>query len=260
MRVRALYCEMNRFEINPDEWYLNAFAYDFFGDPEDLGWLVGWKQATKHGDRFVLRRMGDLQALFARDYGDEPPDSVRAASEVVILLLTLRMQQMVHAAARQAREAGRLPDDVPVLAAAHDSDLVSFCYGPVMPPVTRSEPERPAAPRPPRSGASLGIYKMDGGYDEFGNSLPWDVLDYVRERDWDKYGDRLDKAEPLADSWKAPREPGSRLVLGLRAGGAAQYHVAHDLDGTDGQRRSDGDVLERLEILGQRQKRGDSPP
>src|SRR5438270_12756218 len=32
MAVHALYCEMNRFEINPDRWYIDAFAYDFFGD------------------------------------------------------------------------------------------------------------------------------------------------------------------------------------------------------------------------------------
>src|SRR5438477_4301237 len=26
--VHTLYCEMNRFEINPGEWYLDIFAYD----------------------------------------------------------------------------------------------------------------------------------------------------------------------------------------------------------------------------------------
>jgi hypothetical protein len=203
--VRALYCEMNRLEINPDEWHLDAFAYDFLGDPEDLGWLVGWKKSTAGRSRFVLRGMGDLRTLFARHYGDEPPAPVRVASEVVILLLTLRMQELVHAAVRQARHTGQLPHDVPVLVAAHDSDLVCFCYGPVVPPVTRSEAARPPAPRPPRPGAHRGIYKMEGGYDEFGNSLPWDLLDYASETDQDKCGDQLNRAEPLAESWTAPR-------------------------------------------------------
>jgi hypothetical protein len=205
MPVRALYCEMNRFEINPDEWYLDAFAYDFFGDPEDLGWLVGWKKSSVKKGRFMLRGMGDLQQLFARDYGDEPPDPIRAASEVVILLLTLRMQELVHAASGEAHQVGSLPNDVPVLAAAHDSDLVSFCFGSVVPPVTRLEPARPAALQPPRRGARLGIYKMDGGYDEFGNSLPWDVLDYSRDSDHEMYGHRMHRAAPLAKTWVAPR-------------------------------------------------------
>lgn len=203
--VRALYCEMNRFEINPDEWYLDAFAYGFFGDPEDPGWLVGWKMSSPKRSRFVLRGMGDLQELFAGDYGDRPHETVRAASEIVILLLTLRMQELVFAAVRQARKSGRLPDDVPVLAAAHDSDLVCLCYGSVVPPVTRPEPARPRLPRSPRRGSRLGIYKIDGGYDEFGNSLPWDLLDYARESDREKYGDRLDRAGPLAENWTPPR-------------------------------------------------------
>ena len=205
MPVRALYCEMNRFEINPDEWYLDAFAYDFFGDSEELGWLVGWKKSSVDRGRFVLRGMRDLQALFARDYVDEPPDPIRRVSEVVILLLTLRMQELVHAASRQAHQSGSLPDEIPVLAAAHDSDLVCFSFGSVVPPVTRLEPARPAAIPPPRRGVRLGIYKMDGGYDEFGNSLPWDVLDYSRDSDQEKYGDLMDRAEPLAQTWVAPR-------------------------------------------------------
>lgn len=203
--VRTLYCEMNRFEINPDEWYLDAFAYDFFGDPDDLGWLVGWKKSSAGRGRFVLHGMSDLQELFARDYGDEPPDKVRAPSEVAILLLTLRMQELVYAAARQARLAGRLPDDVPVLAAAHDSDLVCVCFGSVVPPVTQAVPARSPTPRPTRPSARRGIYRIRGGFDEFGNSLPWDVLDYARERDWEDYRHQLDKAGPLLQDWTAPR-------------------------------------------------------
>jgi hypothetical protein len=204
LSVRALYCEMNRFEINPYEWYINAFAYDFFGDPRDLGWLVGWKKATADRNRLVLRGMADLQALFARDYADVPPPKVRAASEVVVLLLTLRMQELIHASAVQARKAGQLPEDVPVLAAAHDSNLVCFSYGRVKPLVTRSEPARPAVSPPPRPGARLGIYKLDGGWDEFHNSLPWDVLDYVKQSEEERYSDQLNRAKPLAKGWQPP--------------------------------------------------------
>lgn len=204
MSLRALYCEMNRFEINPYEWYIDAFAYDIFGDPEDLGWLVGWKKSTGNRNRLVLRGMTDLQALFARDYRDVPPRKVRAASEVVILLLTLRMQELVDAAALHVRQSGQLPEDVPVLAAAHDSDLAYFSYGRVKPPVTRPEPARPAA-SPSRQSARPGVYKINGGYDKFHNSLPWDVLDYARESDAEKYRNLLDKAKSLAKSWKVPR-------------------------------------------------------
>src|SRR5262249_40383700 len=84
-------------------------------------------------------------------------------------------------------------------------NLVCFCYGSVVPPVTRPEPAASAVPRPPKPGGRLGIYKMNGGYDEFGNSLPWDLLDYVSERNREKCGNRLDNAKPLAEIWTAPR-------------------------------------------------------
>jgi hypothetical protein len=205
LKVRALYCEMNRFEINPDQWYIDAFAYDFFGDPEDLGWLVGWKKTTGDERRLVLPGMADLQALFARDYSEAPPAEIRAASQVVMLLVGLRMQELIEAAASQARQSGWLPADVPVLAAVHDSDLVCCCYGPVKPLVTRPEPVRPTAFRRARPGGRLGVYRMDGGWDEFHNSLPWDLLAYANERDEEQYWDLLGKAKTLARSWKAPR-------------------------------------------------------
>jgi hypothetical protein len=203
--VRALYCEMNRFEINTAEWSIDAFAYDFFGNPDDLGWLVGWKEASSHHNRLVLRGMADLQEIFSRDYSDAPPPKVRAASESAILLLTLRMQQLIDAAAKQARQAVRLPQDIPVLAAAHDSDLVSSSYGNIKPTVTRHEPPRPVAGPPPKPGAPHGLYEIDGGRDEFHNSLPWDVLDYARVGDFMKYDDQLGRPKPLAGKWKIPR-------------------------------------------------------
>ena len=46
---------------------------------------------------------------------------------------------------------------------------------------------------------------VDGGFDEIGNSLPWDVLDYAKQRDQETCSDRLDKAEPLAKTWTPPR-------------------------------------------------------
>jgi hypothetical protein len=203
--VRAVYCEMNRFEINTDQWYLDAFAYDFFGEPDDLGWLVGWKKSNSDRKRFVLRGMNDLQRLFARDDVEQPQASVQSASEVVVLLLTLRMQELVHTASEHARQAGLLPEDVPILSATHDSDLVCCSYGSVVPPVTRHEPARPTIARPRKARTRLGIYMIDGGFDQIGNSLPWDVLDYARQQDQQAFSDRLDQAKRLAKTWAAPR-------------------------------------------------------
>jgi hypothetical protein len=205
LQPRAIYCEMNSFEINPDVWYVDGFAYDFFGEPADPGWLCGWQKSTGERGSLVLRGMDDLQALFARDYAGAPPANVRASSEVVMHLLTLRMQELIHAAAQLARRWGRLPEDVPVLAAVHDSDLISFSYGQVKPPVTRKGPARPKHSRSPRSDGRLGSYRLSGGWDEFRNSLPWDTLEYARADEEEKVSDLLDKAKSLRRSWKPPK-------------------------------------------------------
>ena len=201
--VRALYCEMNRFEINPDKWYVDGFAYDFWGDPEDIGWLCGWKIETGKS-KCVLRGMEDLQALFHRD-ADGPPPAQRASSELVILLLTLRMQELMHAAAMKARDMGTLPEDVPVLATAHDCDLMCFSYGKMEPKITRVGPSLPAPTSAPKPPGSLIVYEMDCGWDEFRNSLPWHVLDYASMKAEEKYTDMLNRAKPLSAAWVAPR-------------------------------------------------------
>lgn len=200
MSVRAIYCEMNRFEINPIQWYVSAFAYDYFGKPDAPDWLTGWKKISSKP--LVLRGMSDLQDLFARDYRSVPPRRVRTASEIVILLLTLRMHELIQVAARKARQTGRLPQDIPVLSAAHDAEVVCH-HGEVIPPITLAEPAQPIH-RLPRAGSRPAIFRIDGGFDQFGASLPWDVLDYKNERDDRRLTLKLDFAKPLASRWKPP--------------------------------------------------------
>jgi len=174
---------MNRFEINANEWYIDAFAYDVFGDPEQLGWLVGWKKSTSERKHLTLTEMEDLQDLYARDYADEPPSKIHAAAETASLLLTLRMEALIQAASARAREEGGLPEDLPVLAGAHEADPVCCLYGKVRPSITRQGPARPVLSSSPPADGSLGIYKIEGGWDEFHNSLPWDLIDHVNEPD-----------------------------------------------------------------------------
>lgn len=40
MAVKAIYCEMNGFTINPDLWFVDLFAYDQLGGTEDYDWLA----------------------------------------------------------------------------------------------------------------------------------------------------------------------------------------------------------------------------
>ena len=134
--VRTIYCEMNRFEINTDMWYVDALAYDVFESMDRMSdWLSDWNESTNSEEPFELTGVEDLQKLFYRDYcscdgyfaiGSEEgmPEDIEASSEAAILLLTLRMQQLIHAATQLARKAGKLPEDVAVLSTAHEEDMI----------------------------------------------------------------------------------------------------------------------------------------
>jgi hypothetical protein len=206
--VSAIYCEMNRFEINTDEWYLDAFAYDRLGDPDDLGWLSGWQESTEERSRFVLKGMSDLQAAFQRDYlhDDGPNPEIIAPSELAILLLTLRMQELVDLAAHVAWKEEWLSQETLVLSAAHDTGMVCISKTSAGEKQLR-EARQIARKTPPPSevredGATgPGVYLMDGGWDN-GNSLPWHVLDHEGDmRDLDPVSR---KTEPLSGKWNSP--------------------------------------------------------
>src|SRR6266496_3868421 len=41
--IKAVYLEMNGFDINPDRWYFDSFGYGTYGcDPKNLEWLCNW--------------------------------------------------------------------------------------------------------------------------------------------------------------------------------------------------------------------------
>lgn len=203
--VRSLYVEMNRFDINHDLWYLDVFAYDIFGGSADLDWLAGWKKSSQLQKRFKLRGTEDLQTLFSNDDRDDLPTSSRNLLELVFLILSLRMQELICAAMSKARQSRQLPDELPVLAAVHDFDLVYCSYGETLPLVTEYEPEYPTAIPDASCDKDLAVYRIGGGYDTFHNSLPWDLLDYANKEEAKECQDRLEKNLRLSDAWIPPR-------------------------------------------------------
>jgi hypothetical protein len=207
--VKSLYCEMNRFEINADEWYLDGFAYDSVEEINDFGWLSNWNYLTDNKLRFNLPAIKDIQKLFARDYEAEPPKNSLAASELAILLLTIRMQQLIHAAVQEVRQKRSLPESVPVFAAAHDSDLIFASVGAkglqiIEGPKGKAETPLPDAELPPIRSGMEGIYMFDIGRNA-GNSLPWDEMEFSGSNVGFRLENKLSQAKPLSDKWRSPK-------------------------------------------------------
>src|SRR5689334_6892473 len=62
-KIAAIYTEMNGFEINPERWFFDIFAYEDYGGSEDYDWLAKW-DSGRHDD-LTLRGLETLQEVYA---------------------------------------------------------------------------------------------------------------------------------------------------------------------------------------------------
>lgn len=61
--VRAVYLEMNGFDINYDRWYFDSFAYtEYSDDPDDLDWLCDW--SSPNWEQYTLNGLEETQDDF----------------------------------------------------------------------------------------------------------------------------------------------------------------------------------------------------
>jgi hypothetical protein len=44
--IGAAYAEMNGFDINPDRWFFDLFAYERHGGPAYYDWLPEWRSES----------------------------------------------------------------------------------------------------------------------------------------------------------------------------------------------------------------------
>ncbi|MBN1510981.1 MAG: hypothetical protein JXB13_03120 [Phycisphaerae bacterium] len=119
--LRALYLEMNGFAINYDEWFFDLFAYSKFAeDPEDIEWLCDWELAS---DQFTLRGMKAVQREFQLYYESDMrwDRRCRAAKEIAMHLVLAQYLRLIQ----KALAVGRLAKPIPVLATAHDFDIIA---------------------------------------------------------------------------------------------------------------------------------------
>ena len=136
---RALYLEMNGFYINPDRWFFNFFGYEKDGtlDGDDEDWLADWQFESPE---ITLTGMETVQQDYER-YGqrtDGRDERTERAEEVASLLVVSRFVQLVG----QATRSGPLAAEIPLVATAHDFDILG-----VFRPASVTDKERTALDR-----------------------------------------------------------------------------------------------------------------
>jgi len=134
-KVTAIFVEMNRFDINTDQWYLEGSTFSMpVGDLfEDLEYNLG-EYEDVCDEEFVLTGVEDIQAAFEQTnekdiFASEDPDDMRLmeAMGIAFDLITLRAMEMLASAHCQAARTGHKAGSVRVFANVHDSMLPPVC-------------------------------------------------------------------------------------------------------------------------------------
>jgi hypothetical protein len=114
--IAAAYTETNGFDINPDCWYFDFFAYDTYGGTDDFDWLSDWTSAP--WPEMILTGMETLQAVYASEAFQNR--SNRNASYVTSLLVVSRFQLLIADASTYMREL-----QFPLLSTGHEFNYIS---------------------------------------------------------------------------------------------------------------------------------------
>lgn len=119
---KAIYLEMNGFDINTDRWYFDFFGYDCDeSENEDLDWLSDWQSPPF--EEVSLTGLEPTQQCFAT-YVDESchedPDA-REAWGISVSLVVIKFAILV----RDALASASIARPIPLLVTAHDFDSVA---------------------------------------------------------------------------------------------------------------------------------------
>lgn len=114
--IQAIYTEMNGFDINPDRWYCDLFAYTTDGGLDDVDWLADW-QSEAFAD-FTITGLEPLQTVYASAASQDPANE--DASYLSNLLVVTKFQRFMQRAAERMAAVR-----VPLYVTAHDFDFIA---------------------------------------------------------------------------------------------------------------------------------------
>jgi hypothetical protein len=125
--VKAVYLEMNGFDINYDRWYFDFFGYtDYEPGAEETDWLCEWQ--SKEWPQFKLSGMEHAQEAFAWYHGEKiyrSQPELEPVYEASMLLVMTKFAAFIGSSLK----SGALVRPIPIFATAHDFDSIAK-YGP----------------------------------------------------------------------------------------------------------------------------------
>jgi len=112
--VKAVYTEMNGFDINPRLWFCDLFAYTTDEGLDDPDWLSDWQ--SDEFEPYPITGLEKLQRVYASKASAAYPEA-RDVCSVVVVTMFQRFMERAAAKMRWLR--------VPLYVTAHDYDYIA---------------------------------------------------------------------------------------------------------------------------------------
>ena len=122
--IEALYCEMNAFTINFDNWFLEFFAYSRFSGRDNLDWLADYDYAKPTA--VVFTNLEEVQSVYKEYIENEKwhDKTLKKAFEISEYHIILGVQQLFREAKKIGAQSRLKWTTIPVFVTAHDYDLI----------------------------------------------------------------------------------------------------------------------------------------
>jgi hypothetical protein len=119
--VKSIYLEMNGFDINPDRWYFDLFAYDKYEEDEDeLDWLSEWNSESWPEVTLIGLEEAQKDYNWYSNKSGYKDSMAQEAEGYAMLLVMVKFAYLIQ----KAIKTGKIEKQIPILATAHDFDII----------------------------------------------------------------------------------------------------------------------------------------
>ena len=124
--LKSLCAEMNRIDMNPNNWYLDIFAYDNYGGDQDFDWLGEWQHENPDKDSFTIKGFEDIQEVFKnfKEDNKSKDETLSISAKLCEILIILRLFELFEAAHNLAIEKEKKWIKIPVIVKADGNELI----------------------------------------------------------------------------------------------------------------------------------------
>ncbi|QRY55546.1 hypothetical protein [Sphingobacterium siyangense] len=121
--IKAIYCEMNGFTINPELWFATGCSFTFCYDLEDTDWLADYEYF--YDMAMTISGLEDLQKTYEDYMINEKWDieGLELANDFCALLITLRLLELFKTSFERFKDKSDWTK-IPVFVTSHESEAI----------------------------------------------------------------------------------------------------------------------------------------